>query len=158
MIIGGTTEKVLQFLMPLKAVYNGFIEQKCVFEHCGKVKTRKICWVKLFLSWNICSANLFKSCPYKHLLALNKDALFHFEKFTFKMSDHQTKSMTSLHFPELKFCDHWPWNLGPLGSELQLLEILLLCQQICQCFGHKPFVWQVIWLTWTLKRDLPTVQ
>jgi hypothetical protein len=41
LIIGGTTEKVLQFIMPLKAVYNSFIEQKCVFEHCGKVKTRK---------------------------------------------------------------------------------------------------------------------
>ncbi len=46
LIIEGTTEKVFQFVMPLKAVYNrkfGFIEQKCNFEHCGKVKTRKRC-------------------------------------------------------------------------------------------------------------------
>jgi hypothetical protein len=33
----GTTEKVLKFIMPLKAVYNrkfGVTEQKGVFEHC----------------------------------------------------------------------------------------------------------------------------
>jgi hypothetical protein len=33
-IIEGTTEKVLQFIMPLKSIYNrnfGFIEQKCIF-------------------------------------------------------------------------------------------------------------------------------
>ncbi len=32
LIIEGTTENVLQFLMPLKSIYNknlGFIEQKC---------------------------------------------------------------------------------------------------------------------------------
>jgi hypothetical protein len=35
--IEGITEKVLQFIMPLKLIYNlnfGFIEQKCIFEHC----------------------------------------------------------------------------------------------------------------------------
>jgi hypothetical protein len=38
------TEKVLQFILPLKSVYSrnfGFAEQKCNFEHCGKVKSRK---------------------------------------------------------------------------------------------------------------------
>ncbi len=40
LIIQGTTEKVLQFRMQLKSIYNknlGFIEQKCVFEHSGEV-------------------------------------------------------------------------------------------------------------------------
>jgi hypothetical protein len=37
LIIEGATEKVLQFIMPLKSIYKqnlGFIEQKCIFEHC----------------------------------------------------------------------------------------------------------------------------
>jgi hypothetical protein len=36
LIIVDATEKVLQFMMPLKSIYNknlGLIEQKCVFEH-----------------------------------------------------------------------------------------------------------------------------
>jgi hypothetical protein len=35
MIIEGTTEKVLQFVMPFKSIYSknlGFIEQKCIIE------------------------------------------------------------------------------------------------------------------------------
>jgi hypothetical protein len=44
LIIGGTTEKVLQFIMPLKSIYNrnfGFIEQKCIFEHYREFQARK---------------------------------------------------------------------------------------------------------------------
>ncbi len=40
----GTTEKVLQFIMPLKSVYNkifGFIEQKMYFERNSEVQTIK---------------------------------------------------------------------------------------------------------------------
>jgi hypothetical protein len=36
LVIEGTTEKVLQFMMPVKSIYNknlGFIEQKKIFEH-----------------------------------------------------------------------------------------------------------------------------
>ncbi len=36
LIIEDNTEKVLQFIMPVKSIYNknlGFIEQKCIFEH-----------------------------------------------------------------------------------------------------------------------------
>ncbi len=36
LVIEGTTEKVLQFMMPVKLIYNknhGFIEQKNVFEY-----------------------------------------------------------------------------------------------------------------------------
>jgi hypothetical protein len=42
LIIEGTTEKVLQFLMPLVSMYNkniGFNKQKCIFEHNGDNKT-----------------------------------------------------------------------------------------------------------------------
>ncbi len=31
MIIEGTTEKAFHFIMPLKSIYNGFIEQKMYF-------------------------------------------------------------------------------------------------------------------------------
>ncbi len=44
-IIEGITEKVLQFIMPLKSIYSkktiGFIEQKCIFELYGEVHTIK---------------------------------------------------------------------------------------------------------------------
>jgi hypothetical protein len=44
LIIENTTEKVLQFIMSLKSIYNqnnGFIEQKCIFEHFREVQTIK---------------------------------------------------------------------------------------------------------------------
>ena len=40
--IEGTTEKVLQFKMPLKSICNkilGFLEQKNIFEHYREVRT-----------------------------------------------------------------------------------------------------------------------
>ncbi len=43
-IVEGTTEKVLQFIMPLKSIYNknlGFIEQKCIYEEYAEIQTRK---------------------------------------------------------------------------------------------------------------------
>jgi hypothetical protein len=42
MMIEGATEKVLQFQMLLKSIYSQnlcYNEQKCIFEHCKKVKT-----------------------------------------------------------------------------------------------------------------------
>ncbi len=45
LIIEGTTEKVLKFLMPLELIYNrnfGFIEQKkCIFEPYREFQARK---------------------------------------------------------------------------------------------------------------------
>jgi hypothetical protein len=41
LITEGTTEKALQFILPLKSIYNknfGFNEEKCILEHCRKVK------------------------------------------------------------------------------------------------------------------------
>jgi hypothetical protein len=43
-IIDGTTEKLLQFIMSLKSTYNkklGLIEQKYIFEHYREIQTRK---------------------------------------------------------------------------------------------------------------------
>jgi len=42
LIIGGTTEKVLQLIRQIRSIYNksiDFIEQSCIWEHNGKVKT-----------------------------------------------------------------------------------------------------------------------
>jgi hypothetical protein len=63
--IEGTTEKVLQFPMPLKSIYNknlGFIEQKCIFEHNGEVQTIKNLLINIF--WcNFFSDDLFRAAP-----------------------------------------------------------------------------------------------
>ncbi len=47
-----TTEKASQFILPLASIYNTNVrlnEQKCIFEHFGKVKTRKIFVYETFL-------------------------------------------------------------------------------------------------------------
>ncbi len=52
LIIEGTTEKVLQFLMQLKSIYNknlGFSEQKCIFEHYSEVQIRKSLLIDIIL-------------------------------------------------------------------------------------------------------------
>ncbi len=44
MIKDDTTEKVLQFIMQLKSIYNkklGFVVQKCISEHYSEVQIRK---------------------------------------------------------------------------------------------------------------------
>ncbi len=44
LIIEGTTEKVLQFIVPLKSICNqnlGFVEWKCIFEPYKEVQTIK---------------------------------------------------------------------------------------------------------------------
>ncbi len=44
LIIEGTTEKALKFIMPLKLIYNrilGFVEQKSIFEHNREFQARK---------------------------------------------------------------------------------------------------------------------
>ncbi len=44
LIVEGATEKVFQFVMTLKTIYNknfGFIEQKCIFENYRMVKCKK---------------------------------------------------------------------------------------------------------------------
>ncbi len=44
LIIGGTTEKVLQFIIPVESIYNknfGFIEQKMYFESLQRGSNNK---------------------------------------------------------------------------------------------------------------------
>ncbi len=44
LIIVGATEKELQFIIPIDSIDGknfGFMEQKCIFENCTKVKTIK---------------------------------------------------------------------------------------------------------------------
>jgi len=58
LIVGGATEKVSQFIMPLMSVYNKLLclnEQKCIFEHRRKIKPIKI-------SYN-CIISVFKISP-----------------------------------------------------------------------------------------------
>ncbi len=74
LMIEGTTEKVLQFIMPLKSSYNknlGFNEQKCIFEHYKEVQTRKT-KLTLFLSWKKIADDLFRVAPYRLILVLHK--------------------------------------------------------------------------------------
>jgi hypothetical protein len=81
LIIEGTTEKVLQFIMQLKSIYHknlGFIEQKMSFETIHSVSNKK----KSSLSIDIFSTkkksyDFFKADLYRLMLVFNKDALFH---------------------------------------------------------------------------------
>jgi hypothetical protein len=62
LIIEGTTEKVLQFIMPLKSINNrnfGFIEQKINFEHCREFQARNTQLIDIIFAMknNIC-------CPF----------------------------------------------------------------------------------------------
>jgi hypothetical protein len=59
--IVGTTEKVLQFIMPLKSIYNknlGSIEQKCIFEQYREAQK-----IRNLLTDIIFSDDLFIAAP-----------------------------------------------------------------------------------------------
>jgi hypothetical protein len=80
LIIEGTTEKVLQFIMPLKSIYNrnfGFIEQKMNFEHCREFQERKILLIDIIFDMKQIPADLVRAAPYMLMLVLHKDAWFH---------------------------------------------------------------------------------
>jgi hypothetical protein len=85
-IIEGTTEKALQFIIPLNSIYNqnlGFIEQKNVF-----LKQENIYYLTLFLSQKN-SDDLFRAATYRVMLVLPKDALFHLKgSFLIKFHHH----------------------------------------------------------------------
>jgi hypothetical protein len=80
LIIEGTTEKVLQFKMLLKAICNrnfGFIEQTKLFlKTTESFKQEKLYELTSFSPQNI-SVDLFRVAPYMLMLLLHKDALFH---------------------------------------------------------------------------------
>jgi hypothetical protein len=58
LIIEGTTEKVLQFIMPLKSIYStnfGFIEQKRIFVDYREFQARKTLLIDIiFATKKIC--------------------------------------------------------------------------------------------------------
>jgi hypothetical protein len=84
LIIEGTTEKVLQFIMPMKAVDSrkiSFIRQKCVFEHCWECETKKRLLNDIILVIKHYCSNLFRAAPYMILVALHKDVRFHYLKW-----------------------------------------------------------------------------
>jgi hypothetical protein len=66
LIIEGTTEKVLQYIMPLKSIYNKtlvLLNKKCTFEHYREVETRKNLLIdSIFVLKNI-SDDLFRFAP-----------------------------------------------------------------------------------------------
>jgi hypothetical protein len=77
-IEGTTTEKVLQFKMPLKSIGNQtlrFIEQEMYYR---EVQTIKIYYLTLFLSWKYFPDGLFRGAPCKLILVLRKDTLFNY--------------------------------------------------------------------------------
>jgi hypothetical protein len=83
LIIEGTTEKVLQFMMPFKSVDCRnlcFIEQKMYFEHYGEFQSRKTLLIDITVATKI-SIDLLRAASYMLMLILRKDALFHFRMF-----------------------------------------------------------------------------
>ncbi len=80
LITEGTTEKVLQFKMPLKLIYNkilALLNRKCIFEHRREVQTIKNQLIDIIFWWKYFSVHLFRAALYRLMFVLNKDALFH---------------------------------------------------------------------------------
>ncbi len=74
-IFGIFTEKVLQFIMPLKSFYNrnlGFVEQEIYFELYRDVQSIKNIIIDFIFVIKIFYCDLFRAAPYRLMLALNK--------------------------------------------------------------------------------------
>jgi hypothetical protein len=54
-----------------------FIEQKVFFEHCREVQTIKNLLIDIAMT--IFSDDLFRADPYRFMLVLHKDVLYHYE-------------------------------------------------------------------------------
>ncbi len=71
--IEGTTEKMLQFILSLKSIYNnnlGLIEQKCIFEHYREIQTVKNQSNVIVFAMNF-FGDLFRAAFYWLMLVLN---------------------------------------------------------------------------------------
>jgi hypothetical protein len=78
LITEGTTEKVLQYIMPLKSIYNknlGFVD---IFEHNRGVQTIKSLLIDIIFVMKFFSGDLFRAAPYSLMLLLDKDGLSHY--------------------------------------------------------------------------------
>jgi hypothetical protein len=81
LIIEGTTEKVLQFKMPLKSMYSKTLtlfNKKCIFEHNREVQANKNLLIDMIFVMKFFSGDLSRAAPYRLMLVLNKDVLFHY--------------------------------------------------------------------------------
>ncbi len=66
LVIEGTTEKVLQFMMPFQSIYNrnfGFIEQKMNFEHYREFQARKTLLIDIIFAMKKISVDLLRAAP-----------------------------------------------------------------------------------------------
>jgi hypothetical protein len=66
--------------MPLKSIHNqnlGFIEQKNVLLNTTEVQTIKNLLIDIIFAMKIFYNDLFRAAPYRLMLVLHKDALFH---------------------------------------------------------------------------------
>ncbi len=77
MIIEGATVKVLHFIMPLKLIYSKILAfvNKNVFLNTTAIKNLII---DMIFGLKFFSGDLFRAAPYRLMLVLNKDALFHY--------------------------------------------------------------------------------
>ncbi len=79
-IIEGTTEKAMQFILPVKPIYNknlGFIERRTYFWTLQRNSNKQVS-----INWHhLCHEKnydvLFRAALYRHMLVLHKDVLFH---------------------------------------------------------------------------------
>ncbi len=66
LIIEGTTEKVLQFIMPFESIYSrnfGIIDQKMYFEHYREFQARKTILIYIIFYHEKLSVDLFRADP-----------------------------------------------------------------------------------------------
>jgi hypothetical protein len=114
LIIEGTTEKVLQFIMSLRSIYNqtiGFIEQILYFWALQEGSNNKgsINW-HYFCHENIFLVTFLELPPYRLMSVLHKDALFHCQ---YDITCHSTITLTLL-LPHTIGCySIWSWVISP---------------------------------------------
>ncbi len=99
-IIEGTTEKLLQFKMPMEAIcYKNFCfkDQNVIFNTIEKVKTMNNLYnYNIFL--NCGSVYLFSAAPYKFICTYHEDVLFH--SMTIEIVGQRQKLLT--HIPKIE--------------------------------------------------------
>jgi hypothetical protein len=79
-IIEGTTEKVLQFIMLLKLIYNrNFVSlnKKCIFWTLQRISARQTLLTDIIFDMEKKYVDLFRAAPYMLMFVLRKDVLFH---------------------------------------------------------------------------------
>jgi hypothetical protein len=89
LIIEGNTEKILQSIMPVKSIYTKTLvlfNKKVFLNTAERFKQKKIIDI-IFAMKIFFSGNLFRAAPYRLMLELHKDALFHYTSLKELVSD-----------------------------------------------------------------------